>query len=130
MNCKRCSRPLRMKGESVDDHPGTVLHSARGLCKVCCLQAGKDGTLESYPPLPTLHTWTPRNCPDCDRPLRPYKALQADWPGTVGMYGAGRCRKDFEALGRNGHARQPHERTSVEANKASLNAWLARRPTK
>lgn len=34
--CSDCSRPLRPRGTLAADHPGTLLHSARGRCLSCC----------------------------------------------------------------------------------------------
>lgn len=126
--CKRCNRPLRYKGEPLDENPGSVLHAARGLCKSCCIKSAQDGTLENYATLPKHNgAWVPRNCPDCNRALRPYHGLLADFPDTVSMYGQGRCKRCFEAMGHNGPARQAHERSTVETNKANLEAWHARK---
>ena len=55
--CVLCHRPFRGHHEYIEDHPGTVQHAARGVCRNC-YQKGleKDDPSRPEKPLPDLKT--------------------------------------------------------------------------
>lgn len=61
----------------------------------------------------------------CGRLIRPSRAKLKDWPGTILLAGLGRCGPCRADMAHNGHARPPAD---LEATKASLEKYLARRP--
>lgn len=94
MNCANpeCGHPLRPKGTSLEDHPGTKKHGGYGLCSACYIrQWRKSG--KTY----TENTEDPRQydpwgkCAHCKRPMRPHKAKAVDHPGTYTYGGYGHC---------------------------------------
>lgn len=50
--CRDCARPLRILGQRVSEHPGTVLHLGRGLCGTDYRARAEAGTLGEVPTLP------------------------------------------------------------------------------
>ncbi len=68
----------------------------------------------------------PEACLGCFKPFRPRGAKVGDYPATIAHYGLGRCKPCRVALWHNGHPR-PEGSMNIEAVRASLELWLARR---
>lgn len=49
--CVECGAPLRPRGRSADEAPGTLAHYGRGLCRTDGLRHRYAGTLIDFPPL-------------------------------------------------------------------------------
>lgn len=52
--CAQCVRPMRPNKTPLNDHPGTVMHRAKGLCDTCYITAlqRKHESQSNYDPLP------------------------------------------------------------------------------
>ena len=124
MNCRRCDRAIRSRGELLKDHPGTVKSPGRGLCETCHHGALADGTLESYDRRSTRPAAT--CCAVCDAPVRPAGVTAKEAPGTVRIKHGGLCHSCYGKRSHNGQAR-PYGPAPVESNRAGLEAYLARR---
>ena len=130
MNCTECDRRLRTRSQSAEDYPGTVEHSARGMCAGCYGQAKRRGALPPrdskrrnvLKPKPT----TRAQCQGgCGRQLRPEKASAEDFPGTLATKAQGRCSPCYMSLTTERRATPQ----GVAATASALDAYLAwRRP--
>jgi hypothetical protein len=124
MNCKRCNRPVRSRGELLKDHPGTVKSPGRQLCEPCHRAAWADGTLDTYPRTGTTPPAT--CCAVCEAPARADGVTAQEAPGTVRIKHGGLCHSCYAKRSHNGQAR-PFGPVAVESNRRTLDAYLARR---
>lgn len=95
-NCRDCGRPMRSQHERLADHPGTVQHSGRGLCKTDYNKHLATGTLGAYEEVgsPALPKPTPRAVVD---PAEAERRLRHDTDALLGF-----LRPRWRRIGRDG----------------------------
>lgn len=86
--CEDCGRPLRPRGTSPEDHPGTVVAVSSTRCSRCA-KAHRHGK-PTYRKHPNITIGDP--CAECGRPMRPNTYTIAEAPGTVDHFHHGICR--------------------------------------
>lgn len=112
--CFGCARPLRPRGASREEHPGTFSERKRGLCMSCAVHG--EGNWKERQSAVEVRIGDP--CEDCDRPMRPIGTKSALAPGTVLHYGRGKCKPCYLKVlaGDPGKARE--ERITSRAHRS------------
>lgn len=81
--CSKCDRPMRPKGTTVAQYPGSVhQQGAQDHCNTCYVRERKG---------PRVRMKMPTHCLSCERPLRSHRQRREDKPGTVLYRGSGLC---------------------------------------
>jgi len=83
--CAGCGVDFRPKGTSPDEHPGTVLHCAKGKCRKCYDDERRPSTRRHVRGIPS-------HCFQCSVTIRPRDTPLADAPGTVSYGAQGLCK--------------------------------------